>query len=166
MSHLPEMNELCTRACAVIHSINEANEQTGFLSFAPKHFAYHALLAATTLLRLLKSPFAQYLDKTAEATFFQAIKFERLLSRHVNDIGSKAAQVLSQLWNSKSALRNANGSDLAPLRVRSRLSASVVFDCVLWYREENRGQALSNATTGDETARQSEYMMASLWIFC
>lgn len=148
------MNDLCNRACTVIRSIQQANEETGFLSYAPKHFAYHALLAATTLLRLLKSPFAGYLDKGAEATFFQAINFEKRLSRHVNDIGSKAAQVLSQLWNSKTALRSLDGTNLAPLRVRSRLSASVVFDCVLWYREEKRGQNLANAAT-ENTSRSS-----------
>ena len=117
-------------------------DQAGLkLSAAPLFFVAIANMASVTLLRLLKSSVAQYLEvEYAKDTLFLGINIVRRLSLEKDDAAAKMVTVLSQLWNSDKAFRRPDSSEHTALRIRTRLAMSPVFDTIWWYREEFGGQ--------------------------
>jgi transcriptional regulatory protein LEU3 len=100
------------------------------------------VLSAFSILKILKSDLSQGLDKKAgERAYFKVIVFLREMSLENGDTSSKGAGILTQLWASNNIFRRADGTmDSLSLRIRSRLSLSVVFDCFWWWRQEFNGQ--------------------------
>jgi len=110
------------------------------LSSATFFFFYSTTLASFTILRLLKASTAQYMDENAKEAFFLGVNVMKRLSIETNDGPSRMAQMLTQLWNSEKAFKNADGSEHTMLRIRTRLAMSPVFDSIWWWREEFGGQ--------------------------
>lgn len=109
------------------------------------------MLACYTLLRILKSSFAKYLDfEKSKRTFFLGIDIAKRLSTENNDIATKNAVILARLWNSDKIFRLADGREYTTLKVRSRLAMGVVLDAVWWYRQEYGG------FSGLQLSRQDE----------
>ncbi|KAL9053673.1 MAG: hypothetical protein Q9162_004624 [Coniocarpon cinnabarinum] len=150
---------LHTISCHIIRSARALDESQDFLSKAPTHFRFGLLLAAYVLLRLLKSPYAAYLDDEVKNCFLSTIEMAKRLSAFSGDPPHKHATALTQLLGSQKAFRKSDGSDFTVLRLRTRLTMSIVFavlmdyqDALWWWKEEFQGQ------TGlfDSTASQSE----------
>lgn len=92
------------------------------------------------LLRLLKTSFSRYIDvERAKAALFLAISLHKKMSVQNDDVPARNGVALTQLWNSTRAFKKSNGSEAVALRIRSRLSGSVVLDGIVWWREEFGG---------------------------
>lgn len=125
-------------ACSLIDYVQVLSDRFGFLSMAPVHISFALLLAASSLLRILKSSVASQGLETdrARASLFTAINLAKQISTDAADIAAKTVMVLSSIWNSNKAFRRADGSDYPALRIRGRLVLSPILDAVWWWRDE------------------------------
>ena len=123
--------------CTMIDSIQALADRLGSLSMAPIPVCYGLLVSSTSLLRILKSTASQSLDfNRARSSLFLAINLAKKMSVESTDTAAKLTTILKQLWNSKKAFRKPDGSEYTALRIRSRLTHSVVIDTVWWWRDE------------------------------
>ena len=100
------------------------------------------LLAAFIILKLSRSSLADRVDlRAGEKAYFATILALRESSLENDDLCARGAMVLAQLWTSTRVFRRPDGVvDGLTLRVRSRLSMGIVFDCFWWWREEFQGK--------------------------
>jgi hypothetical protein len=118
------------------------------LTAAPWFFVFATSLSSFIILRLLKSSVANYLDESSKDNFFLGVNIMKRLSAESNDMPARLTMMLTQLWNSDKAFKNADGSDSISLKIRTRLVMSPVFDAIWWWREEFGGQpGASDPTT-------------------
>lgn len=125
------------------------------------------LAAGFALLKLLNSEFALVLDRDEGRRYFsRTVRAIRYMKVQDNDLPHRLAEVLAQLWkasgsgqqptdssspaSARRSVFNRRGSQEAtedPLRlkVRSRMSMSVVFDSI-WRWRENAGDTLEATT--------------------
>jgi len=91
-------------------------------------------LSAFTLLKLTKKiPDGNYpYQEKGKLSYFRAIALCKQVSLENNDLAGKTSEILSLLWLS-AIFDNPEAS--WPLRIRSRLSMSIVFDSLWWWRE-------------------------------
>ncbi|KAL9055036.1 MAG: hypothetical protein Q9162_003801 [Coniocarpon cinnabarinum] len=93
-----------------------------------------------TLAKLLNSFFKSHTDvDAARALFNRTIKAIRTTSIYNNDLPARLAEVLTQLWRSYGASMREPPSEIddsLQLRVRCRMSLSVVYDSVWRWREQ------------------------------
>jgi hypothetical protein len=144
------LTRLYTSACLILRHIDRMdNEGMIRLAAAPWFFMFATSLSSFIILRLLKASTASYLDDNAKDTFFLGVNIMKRLSAESNDMPARLTMMLTQLWNSEKAFRNADGSENIALRIRTRLVMSPVFDSIWWWREEFGGQpgAYNAATT-------------------
>lgn len=120
------------------------------LAYATNYVFQMVSAAAFTLLKLLNSFFAGYVDiGYGRSLFTRAIRSMRMISVRENDLPSRFAEVLSQLWKSsgqgsrRHPAAASNGSENSlQLKVKCRMSMSLVYDSVWRWREEfqHKGQ--------------------------
>ncbi|KAL9099774.1 MAG: hypothetical protein Q9163_004773 [Psora crenata] len=104
-----------------------------------------------TLLKLLNSFFASFIDLAyGRRLFTETIHAIRAISVTKNDLPSRLAEVLTQLWKGSGAgskspqpVSNAMENSLQ-LKVKCRMSMSLVFDSVWRWREEFQAQGRGN----------------------
>ena len=104
-----------------------------------------------TLLKLLNSFFASFIDLDyGRRLFTETIRAIRAISVTKNDLPSRLAEVLTQLWKgsgagSKSPQLASNVMENSlQLKVKCRMSMSLVFDSVWRWREEFQAQGRGN----------------------
>ena len=99
-------------------------------------------LAAFIILKVSRSCLAGRVDlRTGEKAYFTTIVSLRESSLENDDIYARGSMILKQLWTSTQVFRGPDGVvDGLSLRIRTRLSMSVVFDCFWWWREEFQGK--------------------------
>lgn len=115
------------------------------LSYSP-YYVYQMMVAAgCTLLKLCKSFFAAHIDMDYTRTLFnRTIWAIRGVSVSSNDLPERLAEVLAQMWRlngsapQRSATSNAEMDDTLRLKVRCRMSMSLLFDSVWRWREDAR----------------------------
>lgn len=123
----------------------------GLLLHASNYILQMIIAAGFTLLKLLNSFFADS-GKLAHGRdlFLKTIKAIRTISVATNDLPSRLAEVLAQLWKSGgSGLRagQAQAKSLEnslQLKVRCRMSMSLVYDSVWRWREEFQAKERGN----------------------
>ena len=113
------------------------------------------MLAALAILKIHRSELSGVINLEAgEKAYFSAIIAKRDHILQNDDLSSRSATILSQLWNSQTIFKTQSGiSNTLRSRVRSRLSMSIMFDCFWWWRQEFGGQTNPFA---DQSGRQSE----------
>lgn len=99
--------------------------------------------AGCTLLKLCKSFFASHIDmEYTKSLFNRTIWAIRGVSASSNDLPERLAEVLAQMWRLGGATQRANNStdvdDSLRLKVRCRMSMSLLFDSVWRWREDAR----------------------------
>jgi transcriptional regulatory protein LEU3 len=133
--------QLYSAACSVIRGVLYLQDIIDLLHGLTTYLLQSLYLSSCTLLRLLKTSFAKNLDTTSgEALFLSSVGLLQKLSIGNNAYHAKAATILSLLWGSEKVFKNADGSETHELRIRSRSTMSLVFDCFWWWREEFGGQ--------------------------
>jgi len=118
----------------------ETAEGGQVLRYASRHIVMMILAGGFALMKLLNSFFARHIDiSTSKALFSNSIRGIRSTSITNNDLPARLAEVLAQLWHSYGAgMRPRTGPVDASLqlRVKSRMSMSLVYDSVWRWREE------------------------------
>lgn len=107
--------------------------------------------AGFTLLKLLNSFFANHIDlEYGKSLFNRTIWAIRTISVSMNDLPSRLAEVLAQLWRGGGAGSRVGTQDVGEvdgslqLKVRCRMSMSLVFDSVWRWREEFQAKGRGN----------------------
>lgn len=140
------------------------------------------IASAFTLLKLLNSFFVDFVDATYGRTLFtRTVHAIRDISIATNDLPSRFAEVLSQMWKGSRAatatapgakkasdataptsINNSTVDDSLQLKVKCRMSMSVVFDSAWRWRDHYQDQgrvcleaALKNPTNPDSTIESS-----------
>jgi len=130
------------------------NMTGGILRYATNYILQMIIAGCFTLLKLLSSFFAREIDfERGRQLFHRTIQAIRSMSVINNDLAWRLAELMVQMWNGarveqRSQLQhNGNGHDTRTivddslqLKVRCRMSMSLVFDCVWRWREEFQSQ--------------------------
>lgn len=137
-----------------VQAIEHATSLEGLSFVCTFHFQRMLLLAAFVILKILRSELSSIVDaQIGERAYFKFILFLKEASVLHDDITSRGAGILTQLWASDNIFKRSDGRrDSLSLRIQSRLTMSVVFDCHWWWREEFGGQA---SPYEGETAKKS-----------
>lgn len=122
--------------------MNLETEVGPVLSYTP-YYVYQMMVAAgCTLLKLSKSFFAAHIDMEYTKNLFnRTIWAVRGVSVSNNDLPERLAEVLAQMWRLSGAPHITSGSDVdgtLRLKVRCRMSMSLLFDSVWRWREDAR----------------------------
>ena len=117
-------------------------------SHCPNYIFQMILASALTVRKVLESPMIEYVDATAAKVLFNsAIVAIRKISVSNNDIPGRLAEVLAQLKaRGNRAPANKTSWQSFHLKVRSRMSMSILFDSLWEWRngfaaEESRGSS-------------------------
>ena len=123
--------------------LNLETEVGPVLSYTP-YYVYQMMVAAgCTLLKLCKSFFASHIDMEYTKNLFnRTIWAIRGVSASSNDLPERLAEVLAQMWRlgatSQRSNSNTDVDDSLRLKVRCRMSMSLLFDSVWRWREDAR----------------------------
>lgn len=124
--------------------MNLETEVGPVLSYTP-YYVYQMMVAAgCTLLKLSKSFFAAHIGMEYTKNLFnRTIWAIRGVSVSSNDLPERLAEVLAQMWRlggaaPKVATSNTDVDDSLRLKVRCRMSMSLLFDSVWRWREDAR----------------------------
>lgn len=133
--------DLCASSCQVIELFDSLDKSGhACLSASGIYFYFSLMMPCHILLRLLKTSFVRYIDvERAKAALFLGISLHKRMSLQNDDLPARNGVVLTQLWNSMRVFKKPNGAEAVALRVRGRLSGSVMLDGIVWWREEFGG---------------------------
>jgi hypothetical protein len=112
------------------------------LPYTPYYVCQMMLAGGFTLLKLCKSFFSAHIDlEYSKDLFNRTIWAIRGISVASNDLPQRLAEVLAQLWRlggspTPKELHNTNVDDSLQLKVRCRMSMSLVYDSVWRWRED------------------------------
>lgn len=119
---------------------SDDSEHLSVLKYASRHIVMMILAGGFTLMKMLNSFFARHIDiPSSKMLFSNTIRGIRSISIANNDLPARLAEVLAQLWHSYGAGMRSNSGPVdssLQLKVRSRMSMSLVFDAVWRWREE------------------------------
>lgn len=125
-------------------AMNLETEVGPVLSYTPYYIYQMMVAAGCTLLKLSKSFFSSHIDMEYTKTLFnRTIWAIRGVSVSSNDLPERLAEVLAQMWRlgggtQRSSGANAEMDDSLRLKVRCRMSMSLLFDSVWRWREDTR----------------------------
>ncbi|KKZ66055.1 hypothetical protein EMCG_08168 [[Emmonsia] crescens] len=141
------------------------------LAYSPNYIYQMTLAAGFILLKLCKSFFAVHIDmEYTKSLFNRTIWALRSMSVTSNDLPERLAEVLAQMWRTGGApvSPHVTSSSVSPemddtlqLKVRCRMSMSLVYDSVWRWREDfqakgrNLESFLKNPTNPDSNADSS-----------
>jgi hypothetical protein len=136
------LTELYSTSQALVNDATVLSELDQLAAVCSTYVCRTMSLAAFSILKISKSSLSPFLDlRTGEMAYFAAIRLLKKASLQNDDLSAKAAAILTQLWTSDRVFKGADGQIRSlTLRIRSRSSMSVVFDCIWWWREEFGGQ--------------------------
>ncbi|KAF2122766.1 C6 zinc finger domain-containing protein [Lophiotrema nucula] len=149
---LARLYNLCV---STIQTANTLVQNTNFATVCPSFIDRTLTLTGFAILKIIRSPIGEHLDQAAgQAAYFSAVQFSKMMSLQNNDLGARAAAIMTNLWSSTKTFKRKDGSlDSLGLRLRTRLSMSVSFD-MFWYWREEFGH-MSNPYNGDESVHLS-----------
>ncbi|KAJ5888358.1 hypothetical protein N7495_008399 [Penicillium taxi] len=148
-------------------AMNLETEVGPVISYTPYYIYQMMVAAGCALLKLGKSFFAAHIDlEYARHLFNRTIWAIRGVSVSSNDLPERLAEVLAQMWRLGGAPQqplatNADVDDSLRLKVRCRMSMSLLFDSVWRWREDARTKGrniesyLKNPTNPDSAADSS-----------
>lgn len=117
-----------------------------FMAYCTNYIFQMVIAAGFTLLKLLSSFFANYCEfEQGRDLFHKVIQAVRDISVVNNDLPWRLAELMVQMWNgARVETRNRGISsevdDSLQLKVRCRMSMSLVFDSIWRWREEYQSQ--------------------------
>ncbi|KAK2797559.1 hypothetical protein FQN50_009154 [Emmonsiellopsis sp. PD_5] len=148
------------------------------LAYSPNYIYQMTLAAGFILLKLCKSFFAVHIDmEYTKALFNRTIWAIRSMSVTSNDLPERLAEVVAQMWRTggapvsphlSSSSSQPEMDDTLQLKVRCRMSMSLVYDSVWRWREDfqakgsNLESFLKNPTNPDSNADSSSSSVAHL----
>ncbi|BAE62845.1 hypothetical protein BDV35DRAFT_370693 [Aspergillus flavus] len=149
-------------------AMNLETEVGPVLSYTPYYIYQMMVAAGCTLLKLGTSFFAAHINMDyTKALFNRTIWAIRGVSVSSNDLPERLAEVLAQMWrlqstpSPKPTTESSEMDDSLMLKVRCRMSMSLLFDSVWRWREDARTKDrnleayLKNPTNPDSNAESS-----------
>ncbi|KKA26250.1 hypothetical protein TD95_000041 [Thielaviopsis punctulata] len=147
----------------------------GILSYCTNYIQQMLVAAGFTLLKLLKSFFVRVIQqKTGKQLFNRAIEAIRHTSVAPNDMQSRLAELMVQMWNGTPDPQYSSPEEDAPLliddslqlKVRCRHSMSLVYDTIWRWREDfqakGRGSLDIKHPTNVDTSNDSSSNNSSI----
>jgi hypothetical protein len=96
-----------------------------------------AVMGASLMLRILRSPFSTYINQEHGSTLYLAImEFLKSCSIEKGDAPDRGATLAEQFWKSDKLFKDNNGSTNIALCVRNRLASSSTRDLVRRWGDE------------------------------
>ena len=121
------------------------------LVYSTNYILQMIIAAGFSLLKLMNSFFARHINiEYGRNLFNRTIQAIRTISVFPNDLPNRLAEVLAQLWRSSGAgsrhsvATNDSTDSSLQLKVKCRMSMSLVFDSVWRWREEFQAQGRGN----------------------
>ncbi|KAJ5232179.1 hypothetical protein N7468_005135 [Penicillium chermesinum] len=148
-------------------AMNLGTEVGPILSYTPYYIYQMMVAAGCTILKLSKSFFSAHIDmEYTKQLFNRTIWAIRGVSVSNNDLPERLAEVLAQMWRLGAGQQRPNNGhpdmdDSLRLKVRCRMSMSLLFDSVWRWREDARTKGrnieayLKNPTNPDSNADSS-----------
>jgi hypothetical protein len=158
---LPGILRAYTTASALISTILSDDNSYDVLPYAPLRFTRIIFNAALVIFRTLHSTFAMGLDYGHGQLLFNAAAFsmQQISVRQKDrDFTLRASDMLRALWRAGERSTTMRSQDLK-LRVKTRMGASLVYDCVLLFRRYKHRAAVPSQ---DSTVNGSRLMPANL----
>lgn len=120
--------------------MNLETEVGPVLSYTPYYIYQMMVAGGCTLLKLCRSFFATHIDMDYTKNLFnRTIWAIRGVSVSSNDLPERLAEVLAQMWRLGGApTSNSEVDDTLMLKVRCRMSMSLLYDSVWRWREDAR----------------------------
>lgn len=120
-------------------------------AYSTNYILQMIIAAGFSLLKLMSSFFARHINiEYGRNLFNRTIQAIRIISVFPNDLPNRLAEVLAQLWRSSGAgsrlsvATNDSPDSSLQLKVKCRMSMSLVFDSVWRWREEFQAQGRGN----------------------
>lgn len=124
----------------LISRIHNEDKGTKFIEFCPSHFPHSLVMAAIIIMKTIGSSYGRFIDVEKGKRAFNSVLFMlRRYSVEDNDLKGRLGKILTQLWNVHQSLP-ARREQEPSLRVKTRLSASVLHDSLWMWREQFGGQ--------------------------
>ena len=129
-------------SCSMIELAVQLDQEQEICEYGSTNVNMTWNLAACILLRVGKSHVRDSLDvRRGQKCYFSTINLNKKQSVRSDDIASRMTMILSQLWTSKTVIKQPDSTpDSLWLRCRNRLGWSVLFDCFWLWRQEFGGQ--------------------------
>ena len=120
-------------------------------AYSTNYILQMIIAAGFSLLKLMNSFFARHINiEYGRDLFNRTIQAIRIIGVFPNDLPNRLAEVLAQLWRSsgagsrRSVATNDSPDSSLQLKVKCRMSMSLVFDSVWRWREEFQSQGRGN----------------------
>lgn len=156
-NYLVNLAELYSAAISFLDRVFAINNNGYSIKYATNYIMQMLLAAGYTLHRLLNSFFASLVSEEDGKDYFRrAIRTIREMSLVHNDLPMRLAEVLAQLWRAQANVSAAKTDNIVSspassidtslqLRVRCRMSMSLVYDSVWRWREIFKSGDLDSA---------------------
>ncbi|KAJ9610476.1 hypothetical protein H2200_005253 [Cladophialophora chaetospira] len=143
--------QLYALSCSMLDMLHELDVTRDLALYSTQWLHRMLVLASHSILKITRSELRSHVDlEHGERAYFKAIKFSKRRSAENNDLDSRTAIILTQLWASDSIFRKKDGTLIGDrLRLRSRLFASVIFD-TFWHWRATFGEGKVNPYRADD----------------
>jgi transcriptional regulatory protein LEU3 len=122
---------------SVLEQVRDLDRDYGLHRICSQFLLTATLLSLACIARILKGPFAGYLDQTRGYNLFESgVRFARSCSLQKGDYGERCAAIAERIWKSNKVFRDPDGSINITLRLRNRLSSGPWHDAVSCWKEE------------------------------
>ncbi|KAF2173686.1 hypothetical protein M409DRAFT_48626 [Zasmidium cellare ATCC 36951] len=151
---IPGLLLLHALCCSLTTCLMSLDDTTEFVLYMPYYYRRAVMLAGICILRISRSPLQAYLQtEPREQALANAVRVIKRSSIETGDTDYRQAIILTQLWKGKDrggGLGKISGDpqNALHLKLRNRLSMSVVFECFWWWRSDFAG--LSDPYNDDE----------------
>lgn len=133
----PVCQSIFNTAIGIFEFIRDQERSHKISCCCPKFILFPVTLGLAVMLRILKGPLAGYVDQERGSTLLhEMINFLKSVSIEHDDKPNKVVRITEQMWKSHKLFTGADGSSDFALRIRNRLSVSVVTDIGLRWKEE------------------------------
>ncbi|EXJ69247.1 uncharacterized protein A1O5_07283 [Cladophialophora psammophila CBS 110553] len=145
---LVQLYALCCSVLDMLHDLDIADD---FALYSTQWLHRMLMMASHSILKITRSELRAHVDvEHGESAYFKAIMFAKKRSAENNDLDSRSAIILTQLWASDSVFCKRDGTLIGDrLRMRSRLFASVMFD-TFWHWRATFGNWKANPYKADD----------------
>ncbi|KAK3078135.1 hypothetical protein LTS18_008353 [Coniosporium uncinatum] len=117
--------------------VEDMEHELKLSAHCPRYIFTSALVGVAFLARVMKGPFASYLDLDRGSKLYRvAIDFLKSCSIEKGDLPDRSSTFAEQMWLSNKVFKNPDGTPYIALRVRTRLSGSPLHDAIKWWRDE------------------------------
>jgi transcriptional regulatory protein LEU3 len=121
----------------VLEQIADLDKNYGLRHKSTRYILTTTLLSLASMARILKGPFAGYIDQIRGYHLFDGgVRFARSCSYQKADYPERIAVFAEQIRRSNKVFRDPDGSINITLRVRNRLSGGPLHDVIRSWKEE------------------------------